>query len=39
MRDRTLAWLLTGPLGRAAAFVGDVGAASARWVAGKVRGS
>lgn len=38
-RDRLLAWVLTGPLGRVAAFAGDLGAAAARWVAGKVRGS
>jgi hypothetical protein len=35
-RDRALAWLVTGPLGRAAAFVADLGAAWWRW-ASKLR--
>jgi hypothetical protein len=38
-RDRAFAWVLTGPLGRIVAFVGDLGAAWWRWAASKVRGS
>jgi hypothetical protein len=38
-RDRAAAWVLTGPVGRLAAFAGDLGAAWLRWAAGKVRGS
>ena len=29
--DRILAWILTGPVGRVAAFFGDLGAALASW--------
>ena len=37
MRDRAVTWLLTGPLGRLAAFVGDLAAAWWRWAAGRLR--
>lgn len=37
-RDRALAWLLTGPLGRLAAFLGDLGAAWLRWATARLRG-
>jgi hypothetical protein len=35
--DRAGAWLLTGPLGRLAAFFGDLGAALLGWAATKLR--
>jgi hypothetical protein len=31
VRDRAVTWVLTGPLGRLAAFLGDLVAASWRW--------
>ncbi len=31
-----MAWLLTGPLGRLAAFCGDLGAAWLGWAAGRL---
>jgi hypothetical protein len=34
--DRALAWLVTGPVGRVAAFVLDVGVAWGRWARGRV---
>ena len=37
VRDRFVAWLLTGPLGRLAAFLGDLGAAWGRWAISKLR--
>jgi hypothetical protein len=36
-RDRFLAWLVTGPVGRIVAFVWDLGAAWSRWAVTKVR--
>jgi hypothetical protein len=38
-RDRLVAWLLTGPVGRLAAFVGDLAAAWLGWALSKVRRS
>jgi hypothetical protein len=35
-RDRFVAWLLTGPLGRLVAFLGDLGAAWGRWALSKL---
>jgi hypothetical protein len=35
MRDRVLAWLVTGPLGRLAAFLADLGVAWWRWATGR----
>jgi len=37
-RDRALAWILTGPLGRLAAFFVDLGAAWWRWATARLRG-
>jgi len=34
--NRLEAWILTGPLGRIAAFAGDLGAALGGWVLEKV---
>ncbi|MQA74442.1 MAG: hypothetical protein GEU88_08920 [Solirubrobacterales bacterium] len=36
--DRALAWLVTGPLGRVGAFLGDLGAYWWRWARGRVTG-
>jgi hypothetical protein len=36
-RDRFLAWLVTGPVGRFAAFVLDLGAASLQGLVNKLR--
>ncbi len=36
-KDRVAAWLLTGPVGRVAAFVGDLAAALGRAAAKAVR--
>jgi hypothetical protein len=36
-RDRLLAWLVTGPAGRVAAFVLDFGAAALRGAAARLR--
>ena len=36
--NRFAAWLLTGPVGRFAAFVGDLGAAWGRWVLRRMSG-
>jgi hypothetical protein len=36
-RDRLAAWLLTGPLGRLVAFLGDLGAAWIGWALSKLR--
>ena len=35
--ERTEAWLVTGPIGRVAAFVTDLAAAWLRWAMTKVR--
>ena len=37
LRDRFLAWLVTGPLGRLAAFFGDLGAAVGQGLINKLR--
>jgi hypothetical protein len=37
MRDRTLAWLVTGPLARLTAFFADLGVAWWRWATGRVQ--
>jgi hypothetical protein len=37
--DRAAAWVLTGPVGRVAAFVADLAVAWVRWAATKLRGS
>ena len=34
--DRLAAWVVTGPLGRVAAFVGDLGAAVGSWALNKL---
>lgn len=34
--NRLLAWLLTGPIGRVIAFVGDLGAALGGWALRRV---
>jgi hypothetical protein len=34
--DRFAAWVLTGPVGRVAAFVGDLGAAAGSWALNKL---
>jgi hypothetical protein len=39
VRDRALAWVLTGPVGRVVAFVADLAAAWRGWAASKLRGS
>jgi hypothetical protein len=36
MRDRAIAWLLTGPVGRLVAFAGDLVAVWWRWAVTKV---
>ena len=33
--DRLASWLLTGPVGRIAAFIGDLGAALGGWALAK----
>ena len=35
--NRVFVWVLTGPLGRLAAFVGDLGAAWGQWAARRLR--
>ena len=35
--DRLAAWLVTGPVGRVFAFVGDLGAALGSWALNKLR--
>jgi hypothetical protein len=34
--DRLAAWILTGPVGRVAAFAGDLGAAIGSWALNKL---
>jgi hypothetical protein len=35
-RDRFLAWVVTGPVGRLIAFFGDLGAYWWRWLRGRI---
>jgi hypothetical protein len=34
--DRLAAWVVTGPVGRVAAFAGDLGAAAGSWAINKL---